>query len=1002
MAYPSISSALSGNNSPSASLSASTSPSSNSKHYGYGNSINSSRPQASRNDSSSAVQSQTRSLLDQMLSANSQNKIKKQKQVPIYRNVYVQSPKLTPFTSLLSLNNIASDTEGKQKLPYQSRVSFDTVNINVSPSTGVDPEKNPEYYGLDSNSISSFGWKKVSELYDRTPELSRMELASLTDAQYKKYLSDQKKRREDAIAMHNQVCCYSKMHKDFNRIYHNLNDIDRRNPADTETKLLPVFPRRTVLVYISGRQHTWVALDWAIRQLLVNGDHIVVVCSIFPELADKLHLKNGARSPNYSNYDSNSTNSNVITSTNELSMPSQRTNRFQNDYSSRSRSSGRSRSRSNMRDIQEGFPANLDDLDVRQKAKNIMKYILNIADPNLIIKITIDLSIGTTKDVLKDSYVLYTPSLLVCSAKPREDSAPMRSWKSSRLTDRVVKNFTIPVIIVPALNMGPFEQRLFENLSKQLFPLAQADSLREGRDLGNNSVRASAGDPSQSAPPSISNINITVNDDSEPIATANTTGPSGGSGRGPLPNATINTNATATSSSLEIPTFDSVLESANSTNTGSGTPLDVNSLTTGDQFSEASDDSDYSASSESGSDSESDSESDSDPELQGTGGDVDGSRPARRRGADKVSTTGYNIATGDAPHLNRNPSSKRGSNSRPKLLRLKTLINDLNYENEPDLSTKEKISNFVRKQEKKLSENLKKIPIELEQESVENINKPALFDPNYFKNQLELVSAGSLYITRKLKSLDFSEDKEGAELVRSITGDPALLQPRKFKSMLLTDSSNSSINTSNNTKNLNKRIPASELNLRSRQQSGGHNYGSGPRKASSIKFANEPKKSSSISAASSSNHNSNGAARSESSGQNPERPKLETAISAPDIYFSNNNINNRNSNSKRSNLHKSRSNTLARSFFKHLHHRGSDSTDDADDDLTRTGGSKSPRTISPERNNNGGGKSGKKGGGFLNAFKKGSTSRSHSRDEAPSSSKDDKKQKRKSFLGKLL
>lgn len=38
-----------------------------------------------------------------------------------------------------------------------------------------------------------------------------------------------------------------------------------------------------------------------------------------------------------------------------------------------------------------------------------------------------------------------------------EMGAPLRSWQSSKLTDRIIKNFPLPVIAVPAVNMCQFE-----------------------------------------------------------------------------------------------------------------------------------------------------------------------------------------------------------------------------------------------------------------------------------------------------------------------------------------------------------------------------------------------------------------------------------------------------------------------------------------------------------------------------------------------------------------
>ncbi|GMM33796.1 Jip4 protein [Saccharomycopsis crataegensis] len=707
------------------------------------------------------------SLIDQLLASSKQKKKKKKGPPPLYRTIGVRSAFSSPDGSTWSIDHIK-----QARPPYQSRVSFDTVNIDVSPSEGVDPEIYPEYYGIDP-SLRLQGTRRVSETHaELRPEI----LASMSDSDYRKYQKKIKKANEAIQAMHNQVCCYSKEHKDFNQIYVNYNNRDTK--ALRPTDKLPAFPRRTILVYISGRKHTWVALDWAIKKLLKDGDHLVVVASIFPELMEKLdisssaiHSRSVSRSPNRTNRFDTSGNIGIRGSRSNLgsrsgstmgsrSASTIRTNRFKSLNMDRARIDGDDDDDDDDGDdddelhgfkVSAGF-ADKDILDIRKKAKSIIQYIMTVADPDLIIKVTIDLSVGSTKDVLKDSYILYTPTLVVCSAKPKEDSAPLRSWKSSRLSDRVVKNFTIPVIIVPAMNMNKFVSKLFESLSERISPEIKTASSTSV--VSATQIKAEL-PQNNSAPASLNDlVKKSDDDDDYPVST----------------NGSIR----------QIMGDISSIESRQSVDSDS-------------------------------SDSESDAESSDEEDTSDS--------------ESKNSISNDATSSKDAIEKPKRTPSKKNYKPRPKLLRIKTLISEMNYDEAPDLSTTQSIEGFVKTQEKKLDENLKLIPMILD-ESTDDLNMIPKFDPNYFKNQLDLVSGSSLYITKKLKSKDFTEDSEVSELVRRITGDVSLSQPKKFKSMLL------DVPPPSKPKG---RVPASTYNARS---SGGP---STLKKPSAIKFS-EPAK----------------------------------------------------------------------------------------------------------------------------------------------------------------
>lgn len=50
--------------------------------------------------------------------------------------------------------------------------------------------------------------------------------------------------------------------------------------------MMPILPHRTILVYISARQHTWVALDWILSEFIENGDKIIVCATLDPDVLE--------------------------------------------------------------------------------------------------------------------------------------------------------------------------------------------------------------------------------------------------------------------------------------------------------------------------------------------------------------------------------------------------------------------------------------------------------------------------------------------------------------------------------------------------------------------------------------------------------------------------------------------------------------------------------------------------------------------------------------------
>lgn len=208
----------------------------------------------------------------------------------------------------------------------------------------------------------------------------------------------------------------------------------------------PTIPR-TLLCHISGRAHTWVALDWTIRELAEDTDHIVVVANL-PRLAGT------------------------------------------DSDTGRTRSLGRSRSRSRIRDdpykLQRSLSAGprMDDNEavherfiewasgytketVENKVKDIFGYIEVVLPPELAVKVTVEIVLGKTKKIMLDAINCYTPDFCIESTLKWERTDNLVVWKSIILKDVLCTKFPVPVFVVPAKRMYNFEFKMEREFSSE-------------------------------------------------------------------------------------------------------------------------------------------------------------------------------------------------------------------------------------------------------------------------------------------------------------------------------------------------------------------------------------------------------------------------------------------------------------------------------------------------------------------------------------------------------
>lgn len=264
-------------------------------------------------------------------------------------------------------------------------------------------------FGIPHNSINTHFYSNKKKNYFESFDLLNLHLS--------RYLNTNKRTFPTKPVAKHKGISVTMLHKNYKNLY--LNKL-----YNEENKWFkPLIPLRVILVYINGRKHTWVALDWVLKCFVENGDTLVIFCTIDHKLLTS--LKN-----TYFAFGQNS------------------------------------------------FIFNGDDIKRKELKQNsifssiaqeIMDYIMKIIDPNIILKISVEILLGKTKDVFKGMFNLYEPSLICIGTKTNiKELSPLKSWLSSKLTDRLVKNFPLPVIIVPAINMCTFERNLENEINNYL------------------------------------------------------------------------------------------------------------------------------------------------------------------------------------------------------------------------------------------------------------------------------------------------------------------------------------------------------------------------------------------------------------------------------------------------------------------------------------------------------------------------------------------------------
>lgn len=207
-------------------------------------------------------------------------------------------------------------------------------------------------------------------------------------------------------------------------------DERRRERVLQEKVGFPNSPK-TILCHVSGRRHTWVALDWAVRELAQSTDHIVVVANI-PRFA----------TANYGRSRSN----------NRFGAPNGR----HRSRSAEPKSAYITESQGGSAEWTSGYSAEM----VSNKLEDILTYIAVIVPKDIKVKVTVEIVIGKTKKILVDAMNVYTPDFCISTTLKWQRTDSLILWKAKNLTDILCTKYPIPVVVIPVKRMYEFEAAL--------------------------------------------------------------------------------------------------------------------------------------------------------------------------------------------------------------------------------------------------------------------------------------------------------------------------------------------------------------------------------------------------------------------------------------------------------------------------------------------------------------------------------------------------------------
>ena len=224
------------------------------------------------------------------------------------------------------------------------------------------------------------------------------------------------------------------------------------DPTDKRVRTLKKINRETgwinqgraILIHISGRRHSWVALDYVISKIVNNGDKLVVCCNLPTEnnkqrmtrRRDRVNRKiklQKLRSRVGSDFDDSEEDSGSDS----------------DDYYDRSESHWKN-----------GYTYE----EVEETLNDLIKYVHLLLPADKIIKLTCEISVESTKEAIINAYNCYLPKMVVITTKKWQHDEKVGEAKSNLIVDVLVNKLPCPIVVVPAKKSDNFERYIEERL----------------------------------------------------------------------------------------------------------------------------------------------------------------------------------------------------------------------------------------------------------------------------------------------------------------------------------------------------------------------------------------------------------------------------------------------------------------------------------------------------------------------------------------------------------
>lgn len=271
---------------------------------------------------------------------------------------------------------------------------------------------------------------------------------------------------------------------------------------------------KTILCHISGRKHTWVGLDYTILKLAQDTDHVVIVANLnkLRQCAHSNYSYTSSSSFNkrrHKNYHHRHTTTNTTTSAANRNHHHKRQSSYTlslSDLSVRSKSVFRNENittsntatsdgdnkigtkltktksmdpdlmshRSYISDNDSNYEDEGDEIDpqwaygydrqsISDKLNDILLYISVLLSRHpKSIKVTVEIVIGKSVNILNEMVNVYMPDLFVMAKK--KVTSEIR-WHSVHLTDKFLKHSPVPICVIFVKPMYQFEIELAKQFS---------------------------------------------------------------------------------------------------------------------------------------------------------------------------------------------------------------------------------------------------------------------------------------------------------------------------------------------------------------------------------------------------------------------------------------------------------------------------------------------------------------------------------------------------------